>query len=285
MALKLAVDIHGRTDNTFLDPRSFVFPAFTGRADRKAEDIESMVASLLEQGQAQAVVFRKDSAGYPILVAGFTRVLAAIEITNRCLKGGNGKEYSPDNPFTVFGINKTLNETDAFYVTVTENATRTELTPMDWAFIIRTAEGFGQSDAVIAKRLGKDAGWVGRHRALLLLDDATRQMVSDGTLAVAPAVNVVALLEPSLRPAVIAEAQARNNGRATSAAITEAAQALGARTGKKQKRSEKEWNSWLKDAIEGTLFSDNKQAFLTGLRDFRNGEIDAYELDRLWRLV
>lgn len=280
--------IHRRQDTLMLDARDLLAnaPAFTGRAGRTDDAVNEMVASLLAVGQLQAIVLRKRFDGNPEPVAGFTRLQAAAKITNECMRSDAGVQYSPAAPFLVSCVNRALNEREALFATLTENDTRTALTPMDYALFIRAAsESHGMTDAEIAKGLGKDGGWVSRHRVLLSLDEPTRQMVASGEIALAPAVDVVAHIAPDARPAVIERAKAANNGRATSAALTQAAQDLGATSGKPKKPTDKDFKAWIVDMMQDECRAVDAQAFLSGILEYRDGEISAGQLRKLFNTM
>lgn len=271
--------IHRRQDQILLDPRDLIAnaPAFTGRAGRTEEAINDMAASLLAVGQLQAIVLRKRFDGNPEPVAGFTRLYAAAKITNECMRS-NGVQYGPEAPFLVSCVNRQINDREALFSTMSENDTRTPLTPMDYALFIRTAsETHNLTDAEIERGLGKSQGWAGKHRALLNLDDATRKLVSSGELAVSPAL-VVATTTPEARPAVIELAKSRNGGKTTSAGLQEAASSLGVGIGKKGKPTDADFKGLIVDWMQGEIYARPVQDFLSGILEYRAGSIDAEAL-------
>ena len=237
MALKIkGVETFGKKDGLGFNPSDLVprFAKFTGRKDRTEAQIDAMVKSLLQHGQEQNFLYRKDQfTGEPIPVTGHTRILAGDKI-NRCrMVGANGAQYSLKNPFILYGTFRAMNELDAVIHTFVENddATRTPLNDVDYALLISTlSETFALKDADIAAKLGKDAGWVSLHRVVLELDPDTQEALRNGSLKFNAAVGPVAKIEPKERKRVITRAQEKNKGRATAPGITRAAKELGVKT-------------------------------------------------------
>lgn len=239
MALKIkGVETYGKKDGLGFNPSDLVkrFAKFTGRKDRSEAAIEKMAQSLLLHGQEQNFLYRKDQfSGEPIPVTGHTRILAGDKITRMRMTGANGVQYSPKNPFILYGTFRAMNELDAVIHTFVENddETRTPLNDVDFALLIDTlATSYALKDSDIAARLGKDAGWVSAHRIVLELDPGTQEALRDGTLKFNAAVGPVAKIEPKERARVINRAKEKNKGKATAPGIVRAAKELGVRTSK-----------------------------------------------------
>ena len=282
MAIKLTgVTTHGKKDELGFNPLELVpnFSAFTGRKERTPEAIEKMAASLLLHGQEQAFSYRKDFNGRPVPVSGHTRILAAAKITNEGRTGANGVTYSTENPFVVYGTYKQMNELEAVIHTFVENddETRTPINDVDIAFLIRTlSETFGISDAEIAEKLGKPASFVSTHRTILELDPASQAALANGEIKFDTAVNVIAKIEPAKRAEAIATAKTNNKGRATSAAVAQAAAQIGAATNKPLKRTDADMKAVLNKYITDHVASPLTAVFFA-ISDFRAGTISEAE--------
>lgn len=285
MALKLSVQTYGNRDVFGFSPIDLVshFSSFTGRSERSQEAIDAMAVSLLKFGQEQPFPFRKDFAGNPVPIGGHTRILGALKITNECMTDDAGVQYSPENPFRVYGFYRQMNDMEAVIHTFVENddPTRTPLNDVDHALLIRVlSENYGLTDADIAVKLGKNASWVAKHKLVLELDHGTQAMVAAGDLSLDAAVMVVAAIEPSQRPAVIERAKASNNGKATSAAIRQASTELGATTHGKLKRTHADLKQWIGD-MKMEFVPGPGQDFFHGITNYLAGEITADELTEL----
>ncbi len=82
MAVDFKVE-HPRTSEYLFLPKDIKFkPELNGR--HELPDIERMIDSLVRNGQLQPVLIRNDG-GMPVLVAGFSRWRAAVEINKRKL--------------------------------------------------------------------------------------------------------------------------------------------------------------------------------------------------------
>lgn len=292
MALKIATNTYGKRDGHGFLPSDLIgnFSSYTGRKARTEEQIDKMVQSLLHVGQENNFLYRKGFKGEAIPVSGHTRILAAARINERGLVGkrfdteGNpvGEvKYGPDNPFIIYGTYRQMTAEEALFHTFAENddETRTPLNEVDIAhFILIASETLGLTDAKIAERLGKQPSWISNRRKLLELDPATQKQVATGDLAVNAAVAAAAV-DPNKRQDVIKAAQAKSpKGKATAAAIAEAARELGADTNRKLTRTDAEFKAWLRKKLEEVEVGP-VQAFLFGILDFRAGTIDETELD------
>lgn len=282
--LKLSgVTTLGKVDTLKFNPTELVpnFAAFTGRKARTEAQIEAMAASLLLNGQIENFLYRKGFKSEPIPVTGHTRILAAARITREGRTGANGVKYSLENPFVVRGDFRQLNEVEAMFVTFAENDedTRTKLNDVDIALFIRTVSDTTKlTDSEIATKLGKLPAWVSTHRTILDLDPDSQDAIASGEVKMGAVANLAAI-EPAKRAAARAKAK-ENGGKVTAPALAKAAAELGAETNKVLKRTDAEAKAWLNGAIERTP-AGPVNAFLFGMKDFRNGVITAAELDAL----
>lgn len=256
MAIKLTTTTHGRGDVTRFDPRDLIphFAAYTGRSERTAEAIEAMAQSLMEVGQQQAILYRKDAEGNAVPINGHTRILAAALITERT-----------GDTFLIRGEYRDRNAEEAVWDTFAENndKTRTPLTPMEIALFIRTvSEQTGISDAEIARRTGHDPAWVSRHRKLLTLDNSTREAVKGMKL---DAAIKVAALTPKKQKEVVAKIK---KGAKVADAVRD--------TGTASKRTYKEVMEW---------FRDHGGKFPEAVLEFAAGKIGIGELTEVYEEV
>jgi hypothetical protein len=279
--IKLNVATYGKKDAIGFLPADLIanLPAFTGRKDRTEEAINAMVESLLTEGQIEDVVYRISFDRKPILVTGVTRALAADRINKQKLTDPNGNTYSDKNPFILTGRCKNVNDLDALFLTYRENAgdTRTPMTELDEAeFCNVLSENYGLSDAETGKKLRKPAQWVANRKKILVLDKATQEKLTSGQIDFNTALTATEIA-PEDRPAAFAAAATTAKGKVTAAALTAAAEATGAKTGKTLKRTEKMVNEWMKDKINST--EGPVSDLLSALMHYRKGTVSVEDLD------
>jgi len=293
MAAKFSIDVQGKRDCWAFDPFDIEFSKFTGRQERSDEQIDAMVQSLLAYGQEQPIKVRKGFDGKPIAVSGHTRILAARRITERKLSGTvGGKEevqFSPDNPFVVYGVLGQMNDLEAAVHTFVENDgdSRTPLNPVDVAFTIRTfGEVVGLKDSEIAEKLHKPAQWVSDHRKILDLDSGTQEQVRSGSIGLAAA-KTAAKIDPAQRPAAIEKAKqsgkgrGRAKGKVSAASLASAARSLGANTASPLKRTDSDFKVWVAQRIaQYSETTGAKLDFLRAIQGFRAGTASDAELTR-----
>jgi len=245
MALALAVQTFGKRDGLGFRASDLIpnFAAFTGRAERTEDHIAAMVDSLLLHGQEQNILYRKDKiTNLPIPISGHTRILAADRITQNCMTGTrinpDGTEttvqYSPENPFIIYGTYKQCSEFEAIFHTFVENDgdARRVMTDLDIAFFVRfVGETHGISDAEIAKRLGKKPSTISNCRKFLDLDRKSQMLLSTGKINSAIALTLVDIAEADRPAAIEAATAAVGVGKPlTASAVKRAAVSGGART-------------------------------------------------------
>ena len=289
--IKLNVETYGKKDSIGLLPADLIkfAPKFTGRKERTEAQIQKMVESLLSEGQIEDVVYRPNFERQPVLIAGMTRALAADRINKEGLTDAKGNTYSEKTPFILTGRCKTFKQDksgdlEALMLTWFENAsdTRTPLTAVDEAaFITVLSENYGLTDAEIAKRLRQEPAWVSRRKNALLLDTETQSKLAAGLISFDTAMTYLEIAPEDRASVTAAAVEAVGEGKkVTAKAVKEAARKTGAKTRKSLKRTEGEFNTWLDEAIEATAVGP-LQNFLFGMKDFRNGVIDAAELNAL----
>jgi len=282
--IKTSVPTFGKTDAIKFRPSDLIpfLPAFTGRKQRTEEQIDAMVESLLNEGQIQPIVYRIGFGRNPIIIAGTTRVLAADRINSQGLTDSKGNTYSQENPFVLSAVCKNVNDLEALILTFMENSgdTRTPVNELDEAEFVRIlGENYGLSDADIAKKLRKQSAWVSARKKVLTLDVDTQAALVAGKIDFNTALTALDIA-PEDRKTVFENAATTKSGKVTAPALAAAARATGATTSKSLKRSEKEWNTWLKSAIDNTA-AGPVQAFLFGIMDFKKGVIGTDELNAL----
>lgn len=294
MAISVNVETKGKRDGLGFDPNHLArnFAAYTGRKNRSEDAISRMADSLLRFGQENNIVYRKGFNDEPIPVSGHTRILAGQKITNERMVGipaddnSPGIQYSPENPFRIYGTYRKMTEQEALFHSFIENDddTRTPLNAVDIAFFIRMAkESTGLSSAEVGAKLGKRAGWVAQHEEVLTLDHATQGKLVSGEIKLNTAL-AIAHVHPTDRPAVVARTKADNKGKITAPGVVKAARDIGAqvKSSARMRRSDTEWSQWLKSRIEGTP-AGRTATLLFALADYRAGNIDDAGLDAAFK--
>ena len=289
--IKLSVDTYGKKDSIGLLPADLIAnaPKFTGRKERTEAQIAKMVTSLLTEGQIEDIVYRINFERQPVLIAGMTRALAADRINKQGLTDVKGNKYSDKSPFILTGRCKNFKQDksgdlEALMLTWFENSTdtRTPLTAVDEAeFITVLSENYGLTDAEIAKRLRQEPAWVSRRKNALLLDTETQNKLAAGEISFDTAMTYLEIAPEDRANVTAAAVEAVGVGKkVTAKAVKEAARKTGAKTRKSLKRTDGEFSTLLDELIETSAVGP-LQSFLFGLKDFRNGVIDAAEVKAL----
>lgn len=281
MALKLNSEITSRRggDTFKFNPLQLIphFPSYTGRVGRTDEQINEMAKSLLRMGQELPIKFRKNFEGFPVVVSGFTRVLAAAMITRNGMTSLDGKiTYSEEFPFIIRGEYIEIDAVEAMFHTFAENddATRTPMNAVDIAEFIRLlSDTTLLNDSEIADKLGKPASYVSQHRKVLELDEATKNAIRSGEIKFNAAITSVAAIEPAMRAPAIARAKEQNNGRATANAIAQAAVELGAEMARPQPRNIGQLKTFLRTYINETPVGTS-QLLAFAISDFLGGTVN-----------
>lgn len=185
------------------------------------DKIAALAISMIDHGQQQAVVCRKNHADKTLtLVSGFTRT-AAARLIRAGFSVGDRSIHDPE-----FMLSVTIVDADdkrSFVCNVVENAHRNETSPVDDAYnhnILRTRHGL--SDVEITKLYGyTDPTKVGRYRKLLSLSSEVQDLVHDGAMAVAAALDLLSLSEDEQRKVIeeAKKADGKINGAVVRAAV------------------------------------------------------------------
>jgi ParB-like chromosome segregation protein Spo0J len=192
-----------RGDLWFVDPYQVqVSEELRGRRRPPADDaIIEMACSLLEHGQLQPVLTRRDGQGRLVLTLGFTRTAAA-----RLIRDGftdpDGTERR-DERFMLKAAVSDCSDQQAFTRNVIENARRNATSDMDDAHNQERLRGYGMTDVEIGRLYGaRDGARVSRIRKLLRLNDDAQLLVHQGQLSVDAALTMLDMPEPARKAAV-----------------------------------------------------------------------------------
>lgn len=201
MAKALNAGEVGRIDVQTIYPEHLLFADETngGRSvPYTQEQIESLAASILEQGQIQPCIGRRVGDNRVQVVAGFGRC-KAVQHINTVLR--------PDKPMKVLIRVMDMNAEEAFVRSVTENLQRAETTPVDDAHAQRRLrEDFGWSEGRIAEFYKKSVSYIAQLRKVLVLSNPIKEEIAAGTLPVTTAV-VLADLPEEEREQVLTESK------------------------------------------------------------------------------
>lgn len=164
------------------------------RGRHKAPDEESIVAlaeSMMENGQQQPVVIRRQADNTPLLISGFTRTAAA-----RLIRDGFKDRKGEHRQNADFMINANLtdaNDETAFRLNIVENAHRNQTSPIDDAKNQhRLRESHAMSEDEIADLYKyPNTQKVARLRRLLALPEKLQDLVHDGILRTSAAIDLL----------------------------------------------------------------------------------------------
>ena len=202
MAVEFKVD-HTRTSEYLILPKDIKFkPELNGR--HELPDIEWLIESMVKNGQLQPVLVRNDG-GTPVLVAGFSRWRAAVEINKRKLTA---------NPFKLRCVNFRGSEQQAVLANISENRERNATTPIDDGYNIARLERYGMSMDEIAAVYHEDVAWCKGRLALVSLSKDSQEALKAGTVK-PNAAKVLAKLSEEEQAKAIADA--KKNGRPVTA--------------------------------------------------------------------
>jgi ParB/RepB/Spo0J family partition protein len=188
---------HKRTSEYNFAPEDIVIKAdLNGR--HEITDIEWLIADIVERGQLQPVVIRNDG-GLPVLVAGFSRWRACMEI--------NKRKLTPV-PVRLRCSYFRGSEMEGFLANISENRLRNQTTAMDDAYNCRRLEQWGMELDAIAAHYREKPAWVKKRLSLLSLTEPAREAVANGVIKPTAAAEIAKLSEEKQRE-VVARA---NNG-------------------------------------------------------------------------
>jgi ParB/RepB/Spo0J family partition protein len=168
MAVEFKVD-HTRTSEYLFATKDIKFkPELNGR--HELPEIEELINSMVKVGQLQPVLIRNDG-GTPVLVAGFSRWRAAVEI--------NKRELTPA-PFKLRCVYFKGSEQQAVLANIAENRERNSTTPIDDGYNIARLERYGMSMEDIASYYHEDTQWCRKRLALISLTPEAQKAVKEG---------------------------------------------------------------------------------------------------------
>jgi ParB-like chromosome segregation protein Spo0J len=174
----------GRVNTQIIDPNKIrVEWDMRGRLDPPSrEKVEVLKASFREHGQQAAVECTRDDDNTPVLVMGYTRYTAAMEL--------EAEEPGQWGLVVRFAPTK-LNKYQRFLRAIIENQVRNDLKPMDEAhnvFILRTVHN--QTIPEIAKQLSVSTAWVMEKTDLWTLPEDLKTHVRSGNISVHDALRL-----------------------------------------------------------------------------------------------
>lgn len=155
-------------------------------------DVEELARRIAADGQLQPGIVRRDSEGFPVLVAGYRR-LAAIKLINATA----GHFGAPDAlPF--LAVFRSLNEDGALVLNLRENLDRKDLSPVDLAHAAAHLEALGWERKRIADAMRCTAAHVGSLLSLLELPGSIVTMAHRGEVPVSAALAMRKLPRPKV---------------------------------------------------------------------------------------
>lgn len=190
MAVEFKVE-HTRTSEYLIAPKDIKFKAeLNGRHD--LPDIEGLIASMVKVGQIQPVLVRNDG-GTPVLVAGFSRWRAAIEI--------NKRKLTP-KPIKLRCVSFRGSEQQGMLANIAENRERNSTTKLDDGYNICRLERYGMTLEEIAEEYGEDVRWVKNRQALVSLAPEAQAAVKGGKVKPSAVRTLSKLSEEEQRRAI-----------------------------------------------------------------------------------
>jgi len=190
MAVDWKVDSSRNAEYLF-HPQDIVIKAeLNGR--HELPDIEGLIEDIVKNGQLQACIVRNDG-GRPVLIAGFSRWRAIVEINKRKLA---------ESPLKVRASYFRGNERDGFMVNLAENLHRNQTTPLDDAHNCAQLEKWGISTKEIAERLRQKESWVRSRLALVNLAPEAQAALKEGRIKPTAAAAIAKLADSEQRKAV-----------------------------------------------------------------------------------
>jgi len=192
MAVQFETRSGSRTSEyRFLPEEIVVKPELNGR--HVLPDIDSLIASILRDGQLEPVAIRADG-NKPVLVSGYSRWRAVLEI--------NKRKLAPV-PMQLRCTYVRKNEQEGFVATITENRFRNTTTELDDAFNIkRLIEVYGQTEEQVAalyfpveSKKHEGMTFVHQRLALAQLTKGMQKAFEEGRLKGSAAVAIAKLSE------------------------------------------------------------------------------------------
>lgn len=170
--------------------------------------VESMIDSLMREGQKQPIAAHPVAGNKLKVHAGFTRAVAAMLIVSR----GLNPEFRIDVKV------EDCNEKEAFRSSVVENHARNETTAVDDAHAIRTLEQYGYSEDDICVIYGtpdkpRSRSWLNDIRRILQLPDEIKNDIHTKQLAAWAAIRLAKIEDPKVRDKVLKECKEDANGK------------------------------------------------------------------------
>lgn len=193
MPIKFAGVDTGRSDVITFPPEELGEIVLALNLRQDLGDLTELKQSLAQHGQLQPGVVRKDAQGKPVLIAGYRRLAAIMEI-NQDFAAWNIK-----GPMSYLAIFSRATEDEAVLLNLRENLDRRELSPVDLAFAARSLERIGWDHSKIADAMRfKSSSRVDQLLGLLELPAGVRKLVHERVATEALAQQLRGMTEPQI---------------------------------------------------------------------------------------
>ncbi|MCE5273370.1 ParB/RepB/Spo0J family partition protein [bacterium] len=180
----VAAEAGGHALETALPVASIKPNRYQPRHTFRPEAISELAASILAQGLIQPIVVNRNPDGSYELISGERRLRAVRQL---------GWTEVP-------ALIRSVSPAELLEMTLVENLQREDLDPIEEAQGYRCLiEDFGQTQAQVAEKVGKDRVTVANALRLLKLPEALRKSVSEGELSAGHARALLALDDPALQ--------------------------------------------------------------------------------------
>ena len=173
-------------------------PHLNGRVD--SPDIEGLVADILQHGQLQNCIIRKEG-DKPVLGAGFNRwrAISTINKEKRKLEG------MPHVPMKLKCVYDQCSELDLFLKNISENEKRTQTTDLDKAHNCKLLTQWEVPVERIAAIYGRPEAWVKKMLKIASCEPEVLKAVSSGRLKLTAAAAIAKLSSEQQREKVKGE--------------------------------------------------------------------------------
>jgi ParB family chromosome partitioning protein len=172
------------TEGVMVPPEQLILVENSRRFSPVEEVDDSLMLSILSEGQIQDVVVRLDKDSHPVVVAGEQRVKAILKANRTGLA---------EPPLKVRCTIRDLDEGAAFIISVAENDARNEPSTADHAYAVKTLiERYGKTQAEVTKLYGKSTSWVSEMLSISSLSTGLLKRVHIGEITYGAAVLLAA---------------------------------------------------------------------------------------------
>lgn len=180
-----------------------VVVGFNHRKDFDREKLNELKESIREWGICTPLLVRRDRTNKEqpfLLIAGERRLRAASDLQKEGL--------DIKLPLRIMSVN----EEEAFAISVDENLNRDGLSLMEQAGAVQTLLRYGNSPAEVARKLSRPASWVSDMQTFLSLPNVVQKAADTGQITVQTAIKVARKVSPTQQESVVTEAVREANG-------------------------------------------------------------------------